>query len=171
MTTDLIRGITALSFKDDLTKDSERLRILVSMTIWAIWKSRNKNTMQDQVVMPNETRETLKELIRDIIRKSWNSTQLMEGRERLTRQCAIKALWAEGRFADLTRKRVQPLISLRRDVAGHHRRGRVLVGKVGLAECPTGRLTHQQAVPESHTRRVSAKVHDAFPPVPHPKNK
>ena len=73
MTTDLIRGITAQSFKDDLTKDSERLRILVSMTIWAIWKSRNKNTIQDQVVTPNETRETLKELIRDIIRKSWNS--------------------------------------------------------------------------------------------------
>jgi len=73
MTTDLIRGITAQSFKEDLTKDSERLRILVSMTIWAIWKSRNKNTIQDQVVTPNETRETLKELIRDIIRKSWNS--------------------------------------------------------------------------------------------------
>jgi len=84
MITDLIRGITALSFEDDLTRDSERLRILVSMTIWAIWKSRNKNTLQDQVVTPNETRETLKEMIRDIIRKSWNSTRLMEGREGLT---------------------------------------------------------------------------------------
>ena len=104
MTTDLIRGITALSFIDDFTKDSERLRILVSMTIWAIWKSRNKNTIQNQVVTPNETRETLKELIRDIIRKSWNSTRLMEGRERLTRQRAIKALWAEGRFADFDPK-------------------------------------------------------------------
>jgi len=42
--------------------------------------------------------------------------------------------------------------------------GRVLVGKVGSAGCPTGRLTHRQAVPESHTRRASAKVHDAVPP-------
>jgi len=88
MTTDLRRGITALSFKGNLTRDSERLHILVSMTIWAIWKSGNKNTLQDQVV------------------------------------------------------------------------------KVRSADCPTGRLTHQQAVPESHTWCMSARVHGAFPPLP-----
>jgi len=37
----LIRGTAAISFKRDFNKDSERLRILISMTIWAIWKSRN----------------------------------------------------------------------------------------------------------------------------------
>jgi len=36
ISTGLIKGIAALSFEDDLSKDSERLRILVSMTIWAI---------------------------------------------------------------------------------------------------------------------------------------
>jgi len=36
ISTGLIKGITALSFEDDLSKDSERLRILISMTIWAI---------------------------------------------------------------------------------------------------------------------------------------
>src|SRR5258708_6099165 len=40
----LIRGAAAISFENDHSKDSERLRILISMTIWAIWKSRNKNS-------------------------------------------------------------------------------------------------------------------------------
>jgi len=116
MTTDLIRGITALSFKDDLTRDL--LCILVSMTIWAIWKSRNENTLQDQVVTPNETRETLKEMIRDISRKSWSSMRLMEGRGKFTRQRAIEAMGG-GAI-----RRFQPengsnrRSHLRRDVAG-----------------------------------------------------
>jgi hypothetical protein len=43
--------------RNDYSKDSERLRILISMTIWAIWKSRNKNSINDQDVAPSETRE------------------------------------------------------------------------------------------------------------------
>ena len=66
--------------------------------------SEAKAGVPDQVVTPNETREALKEMIRDIIRKSWNSTLLIKGRERLTRRRAIKALWAEVRFADFDPK-------------------------------------------------------------------
>lgn len=36
ITTGLIRGSPALSFEHDYSKNSERLRILISMTIWAI---------------------------------------------------------------------------------------------------------------------------------------
>jgi len=104
VTMGLIRGATALTFEDDSSKDSERLRILISMTIWAIWKSRNKNTILDQEAVPSETRDTLKELIRDLIRKSWNATRFMEGRRRLERQNAIKTLWAHGRFTDFDPK-------------------------------------------------------------------
>ena len=53
-----IRGAAALSFEDDYRKDSERLRILISMTIWAIWKSRNKYSINDQDVASIETGET-----------------------------------------------------------------------------------------------------------------
>jgi len=42
ISTGLIKCIAALSFKDNLSKDPERLRILISMRIWAIWRSRNK---------------------------------------------------------------------------------------------------------------------------------
>ena len=69
----LIRGVAALSFENDLSKDSERIRNLISMTVWTIWKSRNKNSINDQDISQAEIRETLKELISDMIRKSWNA--------------------------------------------------------------------------------------------------
>jgi len=100
----LIRGAAALSYEHDFSKDSERLRILISMTIWAIWKSRNKNSINDQDVTANETREALKDLIQDIIRKSWNATRFLEGGRRMKRQCALRSLWADKRFADFTPK-------------------------------------------------------------------
>jgi len=43
----LIRGSAAISFEEDFNTDSERVRILISMTIWAIWKSINKNSIND----------------------------------------------------------------------------------------------------------------------------
>jgi len=44
----LIKGATALVFNDDYNRDSERLRILIFMTTWAIWKSRNKNAISTE---------------------------------------------------------------------------------------------------------------------------
>jgi len=73
------------------------------MTIWAIWTSRNKFSILDQDVAPSETREALKELIRDLIRKIRNATHFMEG-GRLIRQRAIKTLWADGRFVNFNHK-------------------------------------------------------------------
>jgi len=89
----LIRGAAALSFEYDYSKDSERLRILISMTIWAIWKSRNKNSINDQDVTTNETREALKDLIQDLIRKGWNATRFLEGSRRMIHQRALQSLW------------------------------------------------------------------------------
>ena len=104
ITTGMVRGANALSFKDDLTKDSERLRILISVTIWSIWKSRNENSINNRDVTPNKTTGTLRELIRELIRKSWNSIRFMEGGIRLRRQRAIKVLWAEGRLTNFDPK-------------------------------------------------------------------
>ncbi len=49
------------------------LRILISMTIWAIWKSRNKNSITGQDVASSETREALQDLLSDPIRGSWKA--------------------------------------------------------------------------------------------------
>jgi len=42
----LIRGSAVITFNDDCNSDSERLWILISMTLWAIWKSRNTLWLQ-----------------------------------------------------------------------------------------------------------------------------
>ena len=81
----LIRGIPAFGFENDPNKDSERLRILVTLTVWAIWKSRNKSSINDQDISPNETAETLRNSITDLVRKSWNATKFMESRARKSR--------------------------------------------------------------------------------------
>jgi len=85
----LIRGSPALSYENDFNKDAERLWTLISMTIWSIWKSRNKNTILNQVITSNKTRETLEELIQDLIRKSWNATHSMDEGRRKVHQCKI----------------------------------------------------------------------------------
>jgi len=70
------------------------------MTLWAIWKSRNKNTINNQDIVPNETREILKEMISNLIRNSWMVTKFMEPTKRMIRQCKLRSLWGDGSFVD-----------------------------------------------------------------------
>jgi len=110
-TLDLMRGTSALKFEIDLNKDSDRLRILISMAIWAIWKSRNRSAILDQTTPPTETAETFKDLIQDQIRKSWNATRFLEGKRKESQRRVIKALWAEGKLTDFNHKS-GPIINL-----------------------------------------------------------
>jgi len=96
----LIKGSAVITFNNDYNSDSERLRILISMTIWAIWKSRNKNTINNQDVGPNETKETLKEMLSNLIRNSWIATRFMEPRRKLIRQRKLRSLWGDGTFVN-----------------------------------------------------------------------
>lgn len=57
------------------------MRILISLTIWAKWKTRNRSAISDQDIAPTETGEYLKELISDLIRKSRNATRLWKAVE------------------------------------------------------------------------------------------
>jgi len=100
----LIRGTAALKFEIDLNKDSDRIRILISIGIWAIWKSRDKTAITDQDVSPNETSETLKELIKAQVRKSWNATRFLKGKRKLAQQRTIQTLWADGKLTDFRPK-------------------------------------------------------------------
>jgi len=70
------------------------------MMIWTIWKSRNKSTILDQDVTPKETRATLIELIKDLIRKRWITTRFLEEGERITCQCEIWKIWVDKKFAN-----------------------------------------------------------------------
>jgi hypothetical protein len=74
------------------------------MTIWAIWKSRNKNAINNQDIAAEETKAELERLIKDLITKSWNASRFMEGGRRLKRQRALKTIWSEKRFVDFDPK-------------------------------------------------------------------
>jgi len=87
-------------FDDDYNRDSERLRILISLTVWAIWKARNKNTTSNQNVSLNESKELLKDLISSLIRNSWIETCFTNDKKRLTRQRELRALWGDKHFAN-----------------------------------------------------------------------
>jgi len=91
-----------LVFDEDYNRDSEWLRILIYMTTWAIWKSRNKNAISNQDVSPIETKEILKDPISNLIRNSWIETRFMEDKKKPTRQRELKALciWGDKRFAN-----------------------------------------------------------------------
>ena len=70
------------------------------MTIWAIWKSKIKNSINDQDVTIHETSQVLKELISDLIRNSWNATLFMAEEMKENRQRDLQKLWADGRLTD-----------------------------------------------------------------------
>ena len=60
---------------------------------------------------PNKTGEALKELLSDLVRKSWNATRFMEGSRKLDRQHDLRTLWADKHLVDFDLKGVQPSIS------------------------------------------------------------
>jgi hypothetical protein len=100
ITLGLIRGAATLSLEGDTRKDSERLRILISMTVWAIWKSKIKISINNQDVATNETTQTLKEILSDVTRNSWNATRIMEGSSKVIRQRELRKLWADKRMTE-----------------------------------------------------------------------
>ena len=111
----LIRRAAVITFENDYSKDSERLRIVISMTLWARWKSRNKNTINDQDVAPGEASSTLKEHIRDLMR---NATRFLEGIRRMIRERALRTLWADGYLIDYDPKTGPAINRLEWDAAG-----------------------------------------------------
>jgi len=82
----MIRGAAALTFEHNMNKDSERLRMLIAMTVWAIWKSKIKVSIQNQDITPNETTQLLKGLLTDLVTKSWNAMRFMEADKRVRKQ-------------------------------------------------------------------------------------
>ena len=78
MSMGLIKGAPAMAYKHDNNKDLQRLRILISLTTWVIWKRRNKNTMNNKEITTIKAKETLKHLVTDLVRRSWNAMKYME---------------------------------------------------------------------------------------------
>ena len=56
-------------------------------------------TINDQDVAPNEASMTLRELIRDLMRKGWNVRRFIKDGRRTIRRRALRSLWADGHLA------------------------------------------------------------------------
>jgi len=66
------------------------------MTTWVIWKSKIKNSINNQDITTQETTQTLKGQISDLVRKSWNTMHFMTEEMKANRQSDLHKLWAEG---------------------------------------------------------------------------
>ena len=79
--------------------DVERLRIVTALSIWAIWKSRNKRAMESGHA--DQARMLLSDLLKDTITKEWNTISFEPKRRRPRREARMQALW--GGAVTLTR--------------------------------------------------------------------
>ena len=75
------------------------------MTIWAIWKSKIKNSINDENVPIHETTQMLKAQISNLIRNSWNAMCFMEENRKASRRQGIRKLWADERLTNFDPER------------------------------------------------------------------
>jgi ribonuclease HI len=99
----LLRGIGAVTltdFQGGPTRDmsSERLRIIISMTIWAIWKNRNNYAIQNRPVALSDASNLLIELLKDLITKSCNALKFETDKHRERKRLRLRKLWAHGKL-------------------------------------------------------------------------
>lgn len=103
----LLRGIGALTLSDEngkplKTKDSERLRIFITMTLWAIWKNRNNYAIQNIPVVPSEPGDLAMKMIKDLINKTWTNLRYEHSIIRSKKLEALRSLWAHDKIVKLS---------------------------------------------------------------------
>jgi hypothetical protein len=86
------------------TADSERFGTMASLAVWAIWKARNERAMSPDRQTNTETASSIfKEVLKDVIGKSWISTNLEPNNRRQKREEKLQALWGNNSLAVLER--------------------------------------------------------------------
>jgi ribonuclease HI/exonuclease III len=112
----LLRGIGAITLSDAngrplRTVDSERLRIIISLTMWTIWKTRNSITIKGENTEKLNNQKLLTDIMKDIISKTWNALKYETEARRASQEKMLKALWGNGKIATLERGK-PPIFSL-----------------------------------------------------------
>jgi hypothetical protein len=77
----LLRGIGAIELKDEsgkplMTSDSKKLKILITASIWAIWKTRNRRSISNVHTAPEDSVKELLNILKDLSKKLANRTSL-----------------------------------------------------------------------------------------------
>jgi hypothetical protein len=83
----LIRGIGSFAMEDEPEKlkrnrDAERARILISTTVWTIWKARNQRAIQNIWTPASEPSKALRKTLSEYVTKSWNALQFKTSSKR-----------------------------------------------------------------------------------------
>ena len=61
--------------------------------------------MNNEEITTTEAKETLKHLVTDLVRRSWNATKYMEKRRKVIRQKELHSLWADKRLTNFDHKK------------------------------------------------------------------
>lgn len=102
MSLGLIRGAGALALTSEKTdtalsmkrnQDAERLKILMTTTVWAIWKTRNLKTIQGVPVRKSEASRLLIELLTADITNRWNAIKFLSKKQQTRTTRKMIGLW------------------------------------------------------------------------------
>jgi len=93
----LLAGSPAISLKERNGSESEskRMRIIIATTTWAIWKTRNKLTINDIPIRDTDAAELTKDLLTEMITKAWNATKLAKINAKEKKRNALMNLWGD----------------------------------------------------------------------------
>ena len=61
--------------------------------------------MNNKEITMTEAKETLKHLVTDLVRRSWNAMKYMEKRRKVIRQNELHSLWADNRLTNFDHKK------------------------------------------------------------------
>jgi len=75
--------------------ESKRMRIIISTTTWAIWKTRNKLTISKTPIKDTDVAKLTGEILKDMIIKSWNTIRTDKKTRKEKKLTSLKKLWGE----------------------------------------------------------------------------
>lgn len=101
-----LRGIGALTTTDEQGKPSkdmstERIRSIISITIWAIWKTRNNHAIQEKHTQTTDAKNLFIEILKENITKCWNALKFENERARSKKSIRLRKIWADGTIVNL----------------------------------------------------------------------
>jgi len=93
----LVKGSPAISLSEQNADENEskRMRIIISTTTWAIWKTRNRLTISQTPIKDTDAAKLTGELLKDMITKSWNAIRTEKKSRKEKKRASLKKLWGE----------------------------------------------------------------------------
>lgn len=93
----LIRGSTAITLIDGTNTpahtDSTRMRLLVTITCWAIWKTRNNLAISNTPIERTDSAKLTREILQELLTRSYNSLRMRKMKSTRKKIDALLRAW------------------------------------------------------------------------------